>query len=63
MTLTTPLQQACMELNEAIDNYWNHPHGLRTTGMGSTFSKAICEAQQRCKLALEGEGIAQGSNP
>ena len=60
---TTPLQQACIELNQAIDSFWNAPKGLRLTGMGEVFTKEISEAQQRCKIALEGEGVAMGSNP
>ena len=60
---TTPLQQAVIDLNQAIDSYWNAPKGMRLTGMGEVFVKEISEAQQRCKIALEGEGVASGSNP
>ena len=60
---TTPLQRACMELNQAIDTFWMAPKGLHLTGMGEVFVKEISEAQQRCKIALEGEGVPMGSNP
>ena len=62
-TQTTPLQKAVMELNQAIDSYWNAPKGMRLTGMGEIFVKEITACQQKCKAALEGEGIALGSNP
>lgn len=54
-TQTTPLQQAVIELNQAIDSFWNAPRGLRLTGMGEVFCKEITSAQQKCKQALEEE--------
>jgi hypothetical protein len=60
---TTPLQQACIELNQAIDSYWMSTKGFRLTGMAEVFVKEITAAQQKCKTALEGEGLPQGSNP
>ena len=65
MTQTAPtkLQKEVMALNAAIDEFWNSDYGLRLTGMGEPFILKICNAQQRCKDALEAEGIPLGSNP
>ena len=63
MTETTELQQACMDLNAAIDEYWMADHGIKFTGMVEQFIVKITNAQQKCKAALEAEGIALGSNP
>ena len=62
-TEMTPLQQACLDLNAAIDAYWNSDYGVKFTGMGENFIIKITEAQQQCRAALEAEGIALGSNP
>lgn len=63
MIKITDLQQAMIDINQAIDSYWNAPKGFRLTGMGEIFVKEITACQQRCKHALEREGIPQGSNP
>ena len=55
---TTALQQATIALNQAIDAYWNdHARGLGLTGMGEHHMIRITEAQSRCRLALEAEGV------
>lgn len=51
----TRLQQATIDLNNAIDNFWNNPRGLSLTGMGDVFCKEISTAQQKCKEALKEE--------
>jgi hypothetical protein len=55
--MNTPLQEAVIALNQAIDGYWNDDvRGLGLTGMGEHHMKRITDAQYRCRLALEAEG-------
>jgi hypothetical protein len=55
---TTELQQATIALNEALDAYWNDAvRGLSLTGMGEHHMIRITDAQRRCRLALEAEGV------
>jgi hypothetical protein len=54
---TTPLQHAVIDLNAAIDAYWNdNERGLGLTGMGEHHMIRITEAQRRSRQALEAEG-------
>jgi len=55
---TTQLQQACINLNAAIDAFWmDSARGLGLTGMGSNHMDAITDAQAACRKALEAEGV------
>lgn len=54
---TTALQQACIDLNAAIDAFWmDSLRGLALTEMGSNHVAAITDAQATCRKALEAEG-------
>lgn len=46
------LQQACTDLNAAIDEYWNSDYGIKFTGMAENFIRKITDAQQKCKQAI-----------